>query len=57
MKNEAEKKFPGAASFAIGGFVFLRFLSPAIATPDAKAALCETSGELLLSEMQNMFSE
>jgi hypothetical protein len=34
LKTEVSKRFPGAEHSAIGGFIYLRFLCPAIVAPD-----------------------
>lgn len=34
MQSSSRKKFPGKELYVVSGFYFLRFISPAIVTPD-----------------------
>ena len=35
LRETIEARFPGAWKYGVGGFFFLRFVCPAIATPEA----------------------
>ncbi|KAH3758526.1 GTPase activation, GAP [Pelomyxa schiedti] len=50
-KQQAQHKFPAAASLVVGGFVFLRFLCPAIVAPEAHGLL---SGSMSQTMRRNL---